>query len=104
MDLHTKLYNNTEIKQLDVCELLVEYKTNRKICEFYVIDFSTAILGIHDSESLRLITVHFDTIDAETSQIESVPRSTPMYVDAIQGADDEFSVKIKCEYKDLLLV
>ena len=33
-DPHTKLYayNNTEIKQLGVCELLVEYKTNRKIC------------------------------------------------------------------------
>ena len=24
-----------------------------------------------------------------------------MYVNAIQGADDEFSVKIKCEYQDL---
>ena len=31
---HTKLcaHNNTEIKQLGVCELLVEYKTCRKIC------------------------------------------------------------------------
>ena len=30
---HTRLYayNNTEIKQLGVCELLVEYKMNRKI-------------------------------------------------------------------------
>ena len=47
-------------------------------------------------------TVHFDSIDAETSQIESVPRPAPTYVDAIQGAnDDEFSVKIKHEYKDL---
>ena len=50
---HTRLhaYNNTEIKQLGVCELLVEYKMNRKICEFYVVDLPTAILGIHDSES-----------------------------------------------------
>ena len=46
VDPHTKLYadNNTEIKQLGVCELLVEYKTNRKIYEFYVVDFLTAIL------------------------------------------------------------
>ena len=105
VDPHTKLYayNNTEIKQLGACELLVEYKANRKICEFYVVDFPTAILGIHDSESLKLITVHFDNIDTKTSQAESVPRPrpTPMYVNAIQGDDDEFTVKIKCEYKDL---
>ena len=47
IDPRTKLYayNNTEIKQLGVCELLVEYKMNRKICEFYVVGFPTAILG-----------------------------------------------------------
>ena len=53
------------------------------------------------TESLKLITVHFDAIDAETSQTELVPRPAPMYVNAIQGDDDEFTVKIKCEYKDL---
>ena len=103
VDPHTKLYayNNTEIKQLGVCELLVEYKTNRKIYEFYVVNFPTDILGIHDSESLKLITIHFAAVDAETSQTESVPRPTPMYVNDMQGDDNEFTVKIKCEYKDL---
>ena len=109
IDPHTKLYayNNTEIKQLGVCELLVEYKSNSKICEFFVVDFPAAILGIHYSENLKLIMVHFDSIDTETSQAESslkhkVSHSTPMYVNAIQGADEnEFSVKIKHEYKDL---
>ena len=108
IDLHTKLYayNNTKIKQLGVCELLVEYKTNRKICEFYVFDFPTAILGIHDSESLKLITVHFDNIEAKTSHTELLKgkesQSTPMYVNAIQGAEEnEFSIKIKHDYKDL---
>ena len=103
VDPHTKLYayHNTEIKQLGACELLLEYKANRKICEFYIVDFPTAILGIHDSGSLKLITVHFDNVDAETSQTESVPKPTPMYVNAIQGDDDELTVKIKCEYKDL---
>ena len=56
---------------------------------------------MHDSESLKLITVHFDAIDAETSQIELVPRPTPMFVNAIHSADDEFSAQSKCEYKDL---
>ena len=111
IDPHTKLYvyNNTEIKQLGVCKLLVEYKSNRKICKFYVhvVDFPTAILGIHDSESLRLITVHFDNIEVETLHTEllkgKTSPSTPMYVNAIQNdADsDEFSIKIKCDYKDL---
>ena len=73
IDSSTKLYayNNTEIKQLGVCELLVEYKEHCKICQIYVVDFPTAIPGIHDSESLGLITVHFDCIGAETSQTET---------------------------------
>ena len=29
------------------------------------------------------------------------PKPAPIYVNAIQGDDDEFTVKIKCEYKDL---
>ena len=108
VDPHTKLYahDNTEIKQLGVCELLVEYKMNKKIYEFYVADFSTAILGIHDPESLRLVTVHFNSIDTEIPQAESSLKellstgSTPMCVNAIQGADNEFSIKIKCDYSD----
>ena len=110
IDPHTKLYayNNTEIKQLGVCELMVEYKTNRKICKCYVVDFLTAILGIHDSTSLKLITVNFASIGAGMSQPQSelspkTKQSTSMYVNPIQNdADsDEFSIKIKCEYKDL---
>ena len=102
IDVGTKLYacNNTEIKQLGVCELLVEYSECHKICQFYMVDFPTAILGIHDSESLRLIIIHFDWIGAETSQTST---KTDMYVIAIQSdADsDDFSIRIKCEYKDL---
>ena len=107
VDPHTKLYayNNTEIKQLGVCELLVEYETNRKICEFYVVDFPTAILGIHESESLKLITVHFNSIEAEshTNSLKGkASLSTQMYVNVIQGAEEnEFSIKIKHDYKDL---
>ena len=109
VDPYTKLYayNQIEMKQLGVCELMVEYQSKRKICAFYVVDFPTAILGIHDSESLRLITVHFNNIDAEISQaeptlnIKPTGSATPMYVNAIQGDDDEFSVKIKHDYSDL---
>ena len=102
IDIGTKLYayNNTEIKQLGVRELLVEYRERHKICQFFVVDFPTAILGIHDSESLGLITIHFDCIRAETSQTST---KTDTCVNTIQSnADsDDFSIRIKCEYRDL---
>ena len=73
----------------------------------YVVDFPTAILGTHNSESLKLITINFDSIEAETSHTESLKgkasQSTLMYVNAIQGVEEnEFSIKIKCDYKDWL--
>ena len=79
---------------------------NRKICKFYLVDFLTAILGIHDSESLKLITVHFDSVGAEISYTEplkgKVSQSTPMYVNTIQNAENhEFSIKIKHDFKGL---
>ena len=99
IDSSTKLYayNNTEIKQLGVCELLVEYQNTRKMCKFYVVDFPTAILGTHDSESPKLITVDFNSVEAETSHLklsDNSSLSTPMYVNALQNnADpDEFSI------------
>ena len=99
-------YNNTEIKQLGTCELLVEYREHCKICQFYVVHFPTAILGIHDSESLKLATVHFNSVDAEISQ--AMPESElslkdKTYVDAMQDKmdTDEFSIKIRHNYKEL---
>ena len=53
-----------------------------------------------------MITIHFDSIDAEISHTEllkgKASQSTLMYINAIQGAEEnEFSIKIKCDYKDL---
>ena len=98
---NTKLYayNNTEIQQLGVCELLVEYKHNTKVCEFYVVDFPIAILGIHDSETLKLLTVYFNTVETEISQ----GTSTQLHVHAIQNdaGSDKFTTEIKQKYSDL---
>ena len=90
-------YNNTEITQLGICELLVEYRDHHKICQFYVVDFPTAIIGISDSKSLKLVTVHFNSVDAEMSQVSESNK----HLDAIKTDTDEFSIKIKCGYKDL---
>ena len=90
-----KLYadNNTEIQQLGICELLVEYKHNTKVCEFYVADFPTAILGIHDSETLKLLTVHFNTVETEISQGTLIQ----LCIHAIQNdaGSDKFTTEIK---------
>ena len=109
MDHHTKLYayNDTEIKQLGVCKLLVEYGQNKKICEFYVVDFPTGILGIHDSESLKLLTVHFNAVETEMSQgitlKELLHLPNQLHVNAIQNdiGPDEFSTQVRRKYKDL---
>ena len=65
-----------------------------------MVDFPTAILGIHNSESLKLITIHFDSIGAEMSQpdselLQKTKQTTPMYVNAMQNDSDEFSIRIK---------
>ena len=102
VDPHTKLYayNQTEIRELGVCELMIQYQSRKKVCEFYVVDFPTAILGTNNSQHLRLNTVHFNSIDSEISQPEPVSMNDnlsiamPMTINAIQN-DDEFSIKIK---------
>ena len=109
VDSSTKLYvySNTELKQLGVCELLVEYKNSAKVCEFYVVDFPTAILGIHDSESLKLLTVHFNAMETEMSQGITLKKSlhlpNRLHVNAIQNdiGPDEFSTQVKRKYRDL---
>ena len=62
-------------------------------------DFPTAILGIHDSESLKLLTVHFNTVETEISQ----GSLTQICVHAIQNdADsDKFMTEIRQKYSDL---
>ena len=86
---------------------MVQYKSRRKICEFYVVDFLTAILGIHDSKNLKFVTVHFNSIENEISQVESMinkPKAAPpLNVNAIgsDAGNDEFSIKINHDYSDL---
>ena len=92
-------YNNTEIKQSGMCELKLEYRDHCKICQFYVIDFPTAILGISDSENLKLVTIHFNSVDTEISQKPEANK--PLDVIQRKKDADEFSIKIHCEYKDL---
>ena len=89
VDKHTKLfaYNHMEIRQLGVCELLVTFKGKSKVCELYFVDFLTAILGIHGSDEMGVISVYLDAFDIDT------------VVDSVSNG--EFSIKIKHDYSDL---
>ena len=111
IDPYTKLYayNQIEIRQLGVCELMVQYQSRYKICKFYVVDFPTAILGIHDSENLKLITVHVNSVESEKSQVQlhellsnNPTAASPLYVNAV-ASDDKFTVKIMHDDSDLFI-
>ena len=53
-------YNNTPIKQYGTCSVKVTFKGKQEICKFYIVEHSTAILGVSDSKKLGLVKVNFD--------------------------------------------
>ena len=60
-------YNNTPIRQFSVCSLKVSFKSKSTFCKFYVVEHTTAILGIADSKKLGLVKVNFDAIENSSS-------------------------------------
>ena len=52
-------YNNTPIKQFGTCSVHLNFKGKSGICQFYVVEHTTAILGISNSEKLGLVRVNF---------------------------------------------
>ena len=55
------------IKQFGTCSAKISFKQKQAICKFYVVEYSTAIIGITDSEQLDLVRVNFDAIEWESS-------------------------------------
>ena len=51
-------YNNTPIKQYGTCSLKLSFKRST-ICKFFVVKHEMAIVGISDSEKLKLVKVNF---------------------------------------------
>ena len=43
-------YNNTQIKQFGMCSVKNSFKGKQTICKFYVVEYSTAIIGISDGD------------------------------------------------------
>ena len=62
-------YNNTPIKQYGTCSVKITFNGKQEICKFYVVEYTTAILGVSDSEKLGLIKVNFDVIQSKMVKI-----------------------------------
>ena len=51
-------YNNTPIKEFGIYSVKISFKGKQTICKFHVVEYSTMIIGIADSEKLDLVRVN----------------------------------------------
>ena len=86
-------YNNTQIKQYGMCSEKIVFKIKSEICKFYVVEHSTAILGVSDSEKLGLVKVNFDMIQNKTVKLVHS-------VDNNQEEFEAFKAKINSEFPE----
>ena len=62
------MYNKTLITQLGTCKVVVEHKTNKNTCQFFVVPSNgqaQALLGILETDALSIININIDSVDAE---------------------------------------
>ena len=65
----------------------------QEICKFYVVEHTTAILGVSDSEKLGLVKVNFDMIQNKTLRlVHSVDNNTE---------SEAFKAKMESEFPEL---
>ena len=99
-------YNNTHIKQYGTCSVKVTFKGRQEICKFYVVEHSTAILGVSDSEKLGLVKVNFDVIQSKSIRMVNnislsevfkceIETEYPELFKGIGYMDGEISIKLK---------
>ena len=98
-------YNNTPIKQFGTCSVRLNFKGKLAVCKFFVIEHKTAIVGISDSEKLRLVQVNFDMVKNEHVKIinevseasfrQNIEKEYPELFKGIGLMDGEISIKLK---------
>ena len=81
------------LSNIGTCSVKVSFKGKQKICKFYVVEHSTVILGVSDSEKLGLVKINFDMIQNKTVKL-------------IHSADNNaqseaFKAKIESEFPEL---
>ena len=66
------MYNKTVVTQLGMCMVMINYKDNKKKCEFFVVPGSgQVLLGMADTAALNLINVNIDSIETASTQKEN---------------------------------
>ena len=99
-------YNNTPIKQYGTCSVKITFKGKQEICKFYMVEHSTAILGVSDSKKLGLDKVNFDVIQSKTVEMvhniglseifkHEIESEYPELFKGIGCMDGEISIKLK---------
>ena len=71
---HIKLimYNKTVKTQLGMCMVIINYKDNKKKCEFFVVSRNGQVLmGMPDTAALIIINVDIDSIEAASMHKEN---------------------------------
>ena len=100
------VYNNTPIKQYATCSVKITFNGKQEICKFYVVEHTTAILGVSDSEKLGLVKVNFDVIQSKTVKMvhnislsevfkHEIESEYPELFEGIGCMDGEISIKLK---------
>ena len=98
-------YNNTHIKQFGICSVRLSFKSKSLICNFFVVEHETALVGITDSEKLGLVHVNFHMVKNEHVKIinevteesfkHSIEKEYPELFKGIGLMDGEISIKLK---------
>ena len=66
-----KTYNKKVIAQLGTCIIIINYKDNKKKCEFFVVPRNDQVLlGMPGTAALNIITVNIDSIETACMQKE----------------------------------
>ena len=84
-------YNNTPIEQYGTCSVKISFKEKQQICKFYVVEHSTTILGVSDSEKLGLVKVNFDMIQNKTLRL----------IHSVNSDFEAFKAKMESEFPEL---
>ena len=82
-------YNNTPIKQFGMCSVRLSFKSKSLICNFFVVEHETALVGITNSEKLGLVQVNFDMVRNEHVKIIN------------EVTEESFKHSIEKEYPEL---
>ena len=59
MELHCLHIITLPSSNLEICSVRISFKGKLIICKFYVVEYSTMILGVTDSDKLGLVKVKF---------------------------------------------